>query len=108
MPKFGIKSALFGYFWARIKKKLLPYLKSAPSIFLIVIFCEETKMPQLRTEVVAKLFGWIYKTNKTVISEFSLQVIIVVSQPGKLRPNPRDKAIFVSPLMKFVFKSNGG
>ena len=31
MPKFGTKSALFGYFWARIRKKLLSYLKSAPS-----------------------------------------------------------------------------
>ena len=31
MSKFGTKNALFGYFWARISKKLLPYLKSAPS-----------------------------------------------------------------------------
>ena len=31
MPKFGIKNALFGYFWARIFKKILSYLKSAPS-----------------------------------------------------------------------------
>ena len=27
MPKFGAKNALFGYFWARILKKLLSYLK---------------------------------------------------------------------------------
>ena len=33
MPKFETKNALFGYFWARIKKKLLLYLKSAPSNF---------------------------------------------------------------------------
>ena len=31
MPKFGTKSALFRYFWVRILKKLLSYLKSAPS-----------------------------------------------------------------------------
>ena len=31
VSKFGIKNALFGYFWARILKKLLSYLKSAPS-----------------------------------------------------------------------------
>ena len=31
MPKFGAKNALFGYFWARIWKKLLSYLKLAPS-----------------------------------------------------------------------------
>ena len=30
MPKFGIKDALLGYFWARIKKKL-SYLKSTLS-----------------------------------------------------------------------------
>ena len=31
MPKFGTKNASCGYFWARILKKLLSYLKSAPS-----------------------------------------------------------------------------
>ena len=31
MAKFGTKNALFWYFWARIFKKLLSYLKSAPS-----------------------------------------------------------------------------
>ena len=28
-PKLGIKNVLFGYFWARIQKKTIPYLKSA-------------------------------------------------------------------------------
>ena len=31
MAKFGTKSILFWYFWARVLKKLLSYLKSAPS-----------------------------------------------------------------------------
>ena len=31
LPKFKKKSALFGYFWRKISKKLLSYLKSAPS-----------------------------------------------------------------------------
>ena len=31
MPKFGTKNTLFGYFCARILKKLLPDFKSAPS-----------------------------------------------------------------------------
>ena len=31
MPKFGTKTALFGYIWMRILKKLLSYMKSAPS-----------------------------------------------------------------------------
>ena len=43
------------------------------------------------SKVVPRLFGWIYKSNKTAISEFSLQVIIAVSQPGKLRSNPKEK-----------------
>ena len=30
MNKFETKNALFRYIWARIFKKLLPYLKSAP------------------------------------------------------------------------------
>ena len=31
MPKLWTKNALFGYFQARILKKVLSYLKSAPS-----------------------------------------------------------------------------
>ena len=50
----------------------------------------------------------ISNCKKTVISEFSLEVIIVVSQPGKLGSNPRRKQFFISPFMNFVFKSNGG
>ena len=43
-------------------------------------------------KVVPRLFGWIRKnSNKTVLPEFSLQVIFVVSQPGKLRSNPSRK-----------------
>ena len=33
MTEFGTKNALFGYFWVRNLKKLLSYLKSAPSNF---------------------------------------------------------------------------
>ena len=33
MPKFGIKNALFGYFWAKTLKILASYLKFAPSNF---------------------------------------------------------------------------
>ena len=31
MPKFKVTNAGFGYFWVRIKKKILPCFKSAPS-----------------------------------------------------------------------------
>ena len=31
MPRFGTENPLFGYFWAGNLKKLLLYLKSAPS-----------------------------------------------------------------------------
>ena len=30
-PKFETKNTVFGYFWVRISKKLLSYMKSAPS-----------------------------------------------------------------------------
>ena len=37
MHKFGTKNVFFGYFWVNFLKKLLSYLKSAPSNFLILI-----------------------------------------------------------------------
>ena len=41
MPRFGTKSALFGYFWARILKNCSEH----PRISAIAKFREETKMP---------------------------------------------------------------
>ena len=41
MPSCGTKSALFGYFWARILKNCSEH----PRISAIAKFCEETKMP---------------------------------------------------------------
>ena len=43
MSQFGTKKALFGCFWAIIKKKILSYLKSVPRICLIAKFSKETK-----------------------------------------------------------------
>ena len=43
MPKFGIKNALFQYFWARVLSKLLLCFKSAPSNLPNSKICEKTK-----------------------------------------------------------------
>ena len=45
MPKFGTEDVLFGYFWGKLWKKLLPYLKSATSNLSKV--CKLTKLHQL-------------------------------------------------------------
>ena len=46
MPKFGIKSALFGYFWARILKNYCHISNQHLRMSVIAKFCEETKMPK--------------------------------------------------------------
>ena len=43
MPNFWTKNALFGCLWARILKKLLSYLKSAPTKCLFAKFHEKWK-----------------------------------------------------------------
>ena len=55
MPKFGTKSALFGYFWARILKNYCHIWNQHLRICLIAKFCEETKMPEFGTK--NALFG---------------------------------------------------
>ena len=52
MPNFGTKNYLFRYFWARIFKELLSYLKSAPQICKIAKFYKEkTKRLNLRPKM---------------------------------------------------------
>ena len=58
MPKVGTKNALFGYFWARILNKLLPYFESAPSNLLIARFLQKTEMAKFRTK--NALFGYFW------------------------------------------------
>ena len=43
MPKFGTKSALFGYFWAKILKYYCHIRNQRLRISLIAKFCEEKK-----------------------------------------------------------------
>ena len=72
MPKFGTKSVFLGYFLARILKKLLSYLKLAPSILSISENSRKNKkclslgpqMPDLST------FGLEFENN-IVIFEIS-------------------------------------
>ena len=55
MPKFGIKSALFGYFWARILKNHIHIRDQHRQICLFAIFREKIKMPKFGTK--SALFG---------------------------------------------------
>ena len=50
MPKFGTKSALFGYFWAGIWKNYCHIWNQHLRISVIVKICEETKIAKFRTQ----------------------------------------------------------
>ena len=51
MPKFGIKNALFGHFWARILIKLLSYIwNHHPQICLFAKCHGRTKVPKFGTK----------------------------------------------------------
>ena len=54
MPKFGTKSALSGYFWAKILKYYCHIRRLR--ISLIAKFCEETKMLKFGTKTAG--FGY--------------------------------------------------
>ena len=56
MPKFGTKSALFGYFPARILKNYCHICNQHLGISVIASFCEETKIPRFGTK--SALFGY--------------------------------------------------
>ena len=57
MLNFGAESALVSYFWARILKKLLSYLKSAPlKLFNCKILQKNQKIPKFGTK--NALFGY--------------------------------------------------
>ena len=58
MPKFGIKTALYEYFWARILKRLLSYLKSAPSNVSICKISRKKKIPKFRTKMELFMYFW--------------------------------------------------
>ena len=67
MPKFGIKNALFGYFWAGILENYRHILNQHLRICLNQKFCEETKMPKFGTKNV--WFGVFLNWNlKTILS----------------------------------------
>ena len=51
MPKFGTKSALFGYFWARILKNYCHIWNQHPRITVIAKFCKKTNCLNLRPKM---------------------------------------------------------
>ena len=56
MPKFGTKSALFGYFWAAFWNQYCHIWNQLPRISLIAKFREKPKMPKFGTK--NALFGY--------------------------------------------------
>ena len=58
MPKFGTKTALYEYFWARILKRLLSYLKSTPSNVPICKISRKKKIPKFRTKMEWFMYFW--------------------------------------------------
>ena len=68
MPKFGTKTGLFGYFWARILKNYYHVLNQHP---LNAKFCKETKMPKFGNKnAFLGIFGMEFE-NDIVIFEIS-------------------------------------
>ena len=59
MPKFGNKTALFGYFWARSLKNYCHIWNQLLRICLFARFRKKTKMPKLRTK--NALFGYFWQ-----------------------------------------------
>ena len=57
-PKFGIKNALFGYFWARISKNYCHIWNQLPRICLIAKFLRKAKMP--KCGIKNALFGYFW------------------------------------------------
>ena len=58
MPKFGIRNALFEYFWARILKNYCHIWNEHLRISLISKFCKVIKMPKFGTK--SALFGYFW------------------------------------------------
>ena len=50
MPKFGIKNALFGSFWARTLKIIALYLKLVSSTFANCKIFEKRRTPKFETK----------------------------------------------------------
>ena len=58
MTKFGTKSTLFGYFWARIFKNYYHIWNQHLQISVTVLFCEKTKMPKFGTKNALFEYFW--------------------------------------------------
>ena len=58
MPKFGTKSSLFGYFWARILKNYCHIWNQDLRTSVTASFCEETKRAKFGTK--STLLGYFW------------------------------------------------
>ena len=71
MTKFGTKSTLFGYFWARIFKNYCHIWNQHLQISVTVLFCKKTKMPKFGTKNTLSVYFWA-RILKKLLSDLKL------------------------------------
>ena len=72
MPKFGTKSALFGYFWAGILKNYCHIWNHHLRISVTVKLCEEIKIAKFGTQ--NNLFGY-FSPNMPYMGIFGARIL---------------------------------
>ena len=76
MPKLGTKDALFGYFWAEIRKQYCHIRKQHPRICLIAKFCEIMKMLKLGPKIpYLGIFGMEFENNIVIFDISTLKFV---------------------------------
>ena len=74
--KFGIKNALFGYFWTRILKNYCHIWNQLPPICLIAKFSRKTKMSKFGTKYA--LFGYFWARTFKIYWNQHLWICLIV------------------------------
>ena len=76
MPKFGTQNALFGYFWARIKKNYCQIWNQHPRIRLTAKFSEKIKMPEFGTKIpYLGIFGLVFQKTIVIFEINTLELV---------------------------------
>ena len=75
MPKFGTKNALFRYFWNIILKKLLWYLKTAPSNLSECKILQKKKKKSLILGLKMSYLGFSRLDFKKAIGKFEISIL---------------------------------
>ena len=85
MPKFGTKSALFGYFWDRFLKNYCRIWNQNLRICLLAKFCEETKMFKFGTKNVLFEYFWPKMLYLDVFGSECFKKTVVIFEISTLR-----------------------